>query len=172
MNQREPRELVKAYVAFGSNLGDRFSTIKQALTELRGHASILVQRVSSVYETEPVGFLDQGPFLNGVLELDTSLSPRSLLQVLLDIENKLGRVREQDQGPRTIDLDLLFFGDLLLDEENLTLPHPRLHERAFVLRPLLEIAPKLQHPCSGRTIEDLCEETLKGVILRILSGPP
>lgn len=165
----EVEETVRAYVAFGSNLGDRFDFIRKALVELRKHPSISVQRVSSVYETEPVGFLDQGPFLNGVLALDTQLSPQSLLQALLAIENKLGRVRLQHQGPRTLDLDLLFFGDLLLDETDLILPHPRLHERAFVLRPLLEIAPDLRHPRLGVSVEGLCKETLKGVILRRLN---
>ena len=168
MNQPKHKEPVKAYVAFGSNLGDRLATIKRALAELRGNVSISVKQVSSIYETEPVGFLDQGPFLNGVLELETELGPQILLQALFAIENKLGRVREQHQGPRTLDLDLLFFGDLLLEERELVLPHPRLHERAFVLKPLLEIAPKLKHPGLGKSVEELCEETLKGAILRKL----
>lgn len=158
----------RAYVAFGSNLGDRLGTIKSAIAELRQSPEVFVQKISSVYETEPVGYLDQGPFLNGVLELEAQLSPQDLLESLLAIEIHHGRVREQHQGPRTLDLDLLFYGDLRLEEADLILPHPRLHERAFVLKPLLEIAPSLVHPVLGKTVEELCEDTLKGAILRRL----
>lgn len=163
-------ETQRAYIAFGSNLGDRLATLQAALSELQNRPKITVTKFSSVYETEPVGYLDQGPFLNGVLELETSLEARDLLATLLSIEAMFGRVRDKKDGPRTLDLDMLFYGDLLLESEDLILPHPRLHERAFVLIPLRELAPNLVHGGFGKTVEELCQETLKGAVLRRLPG--
>lgn len=130
-----------AYVSLGSNQGDRLQLLRSAVTMLRDTASIDVTRISSVYETDPVGYQDQPPFLNIVVEVETSLAPHALLKACQSIERALGRVRTIRWGPRTIDLDILLVGDVGLDEEVLTIPHPRMTERAFVLIPLAEIAP-------------------------------
>jgi 3-oxoacyl-[acyl-carrier protein] reductase len=152
-----------AYIALGSNLGDRRSFLDQALQALREQPGIEVVRVSSYHETAPVGGPPgQGLFLNAAAELRTDLPPAELLRVLLDVEKRLGRVRRERYGPRTIDLDLLLYGDTILSGSELTLPHPRLHERLFVLRPLAEIAPHAVHPLFGKTIQTLCEELQAG----------
>jgi 2-amino-4-hydroxy-6-hydroxymethyldihydropteridine diphosphokinase len=136
--------VTRAYVGVGANLGDREATIKRAL-ELLGPV-----RVSGLIETEPWGYADQPRFLNAVAELETDEGPRALLGRLLEIERGLGRRREGPRyGPRTIDLDLLLYGDEQLDEPGLVVPHPRLHERAFVLGPLVELAPDLVVPGRG-----------------------
>ena len=133
-----------AYVGLGANLGDRDASIRRA-AELLG-----ARRVSTVRETEPWGYADQPRFLNAVAELETDEEPRALLDRLLEVERALGRTREGPRyGPRTIDLDLLLYGDLELDEPGLTVPHPRLHERLFVLEPLAELAPELVVPGRG-----------------------
>jgi 2-amino-4-hydroxy-6-hydroxymethyldihydropteridine diphosphokinase len=137
--------MARAFVGLGSNLGDREGTIRAALSRLDGVAA-----VSALRETDPVGFEDQPRFLNGVAALETELPPRALLERLLEVERSLGRTREGPRfGPRTIDLDLLVQGDLELDEPGLTIPHPRLHERRFVLEPLAELAPDLVVPGRG-----------------------
>jgi 2-amino-4-hydroxy-6-hydroxymethyldihydropteridine diphosphokinase len=141
-----------AYVGLGANLGDREATIRAAVAELPG-----IVGVSTLRETDPVGVIDQPHFLNGVAALETELSPRELLDVLLTVERHLGRERRERWGPRTIDLDLLLYGDELIGEDGLTVPHPHLHERRFVLEPLAEIAPKLVIPGRGR-VEDLLAE--------------
>ena len=138
-----------AYVGLGANLGDREGTIRAAVAELPG-----VVAVSTLRETDPVGITDQPRFVNGVAALETELKPRELLDVLLAVERRLGRERGQRWGPRTIDLDLLLYGDEVVDETGLTIPHPRLHERRFVLEPLADIAPKLVVPGYGR-VKDL-----------------
>lgn len=143
---------VTAFIALGSNLGERRDYLDRALAALR-QPGISVQRVSSYYETAPVGGPPgQGTYLNAVAELHTGLPPADLLQALLDVEQSLGRVRRDKDGPRTIDLDLLLYGDLIQNETDLTLPHPRMHERRFVLRPLAEIAPLAMHPRLKRPI--------------------
>lgn len=144
-----------AYVALGSNLGDRLAILREALRRLRQLGRI--EAVSSVYETDPVGYDDQPPFLNAVALLRTDLDPNTLLARLLAIEADLGRVRTFPNAPRTLDLDLLFYDDLILNAPDLTLPHPRLHERAFVLVPLAEIAPELIHPILGVGTKQLLE---------------
>jgi 2-amino-4-hydroxy-6-hydroxymethyldihydropteridine diphosphokinase len=141
-----------AYVGLGSNLGDREGTIRAAVAELPGLVS-----VSTLRETDPVGITDQPRFLNGVAALETELAPRELLDVLLTVERRLGRERGQRWGPRTIDLDLLLYGNEVIDETGLTIPHPRLHERRFVLEPLAELSPALVVPGRGR-LEDLLAE--------------
>jgi 2-amino-4-hydroxy-6-hydroxymethyldihydropteridine diphosphokinase len=135
----------------GSNLGDRTQTLLDAVDVLRGEEGVEVAGVSSLIETDPVGFLDQPRFVNGVAALDTTLAARELLTLLLEVEQRFGRSREAvpAQGPRTLDLDLLLYGDAELDEPGLQVPHPRLHERAFVLEPLAELAPGLQIPGRG-----------------------
>jgi 2-amino-4-hydroxy-6-hydroxymethyldihydropteridine diphosphokinase len=133
-----------AYVGLGANLGDREATVRRA-SELLGAV-----RVSTLIETEPWGYADQPRFVNAVAELETDEPPRALLQRLLEVERELGRTREGPRyGPRAIDLDLLLYGDEQLEEPGLVVPHPRLHERAFVLEPLAELAPELVVPGRG-----------------------
>jgi 2-amino-4-hydroxy-6-hydroxymethyldihydropteridine diphosphokinase len=141
----------RAYVALGSNLGDREQTLRDAVAALGSEPDVEIAAVSGLIETEPVGYLDQPRFVNGVVALDTRLSARALLELLLDVERRFGRSRDgvPAQGPRTLDLDLLLYGDDELDEPGLQVPHPRMHERAFVLGPLAEIAPELEIPGRG-----------------------
>ena len=141
-----------AYIGLGSNLGDREATIEAAIAALPG-----VVAVSRLRETAPVGVLDQPPFLNGAAALATTLTPSELLGKLLAIERELGRERRERWGPRTIDLDLLLYGDAEVDEPGLTVPHPRLHERRFVLEPLHELDPELVVPGRG-PVADLLSE--------------
>jgi 2-amino-4-hydroxy-6-hydroxymethyldihydropteridine diphosphokinase len=148
--------MTTAYIALGSNLGDRRATLGRALAALGEQGGLRVARVSPVYETRPVGGpAGQGPYLNAVAEVETELAPHSLLDVLLAVERDLGRVRDEPNGPRTIDLDLLLLGDLIHTDDRLTVPHPRLHERLFVLEPLAQLAPGLVHPALGRCVADL-----------------
>lgn len=139
------------YVAIGSNLGDREATIARALELLDDPPRLRLVGVASLRETEPVGVVDQPRFLNTAVRLDTTLGARELLDRLLGVERSLGRVRTGERwGPRTLDLDLLLYGDAVLDEPGLTVPHPRLHERRFVLEPLLELTPDLVVPGRGQ----------------------
>lgn len=132
--------MTRAFVGLGANLGDREGTIRAALDELAAQDGIEVVAVSTLRETDPVGVGEQPRFLNGAAELETSLSARELLDLLLETEQRFGRVRVPgEHGPRTLDLDLLLYGDERIDEPGLIVPHPRLHERAFVLDPLEEL---------------------------------
>ena len=141
---------MRAYVGLGANLGDRESTIRRAIEQLAIAPDIDVVGVSTLRETEPWGPVEQPPYLNGAVALETGLGPRELLDVLLGIERELGRLRTGERwGPRTIDLDLLVYDDLQCDEPGLALPHPRLHERRFALEPLAELAPDLLVPGRG-----------------------
>lgn len=148
--------MTRAYVGVGANLGDREGTIRAALAALDARPDVAVVAVSTLLENEPVGYLDQPPFLNGVAALETELAPRELLDALLEVERELGRVRGEGPryGPRPIDLDLLLHGDLVLDEPGLVVPHPRLHERLFALEPLAELEPALVVPGRG-AVKDL-----------------
>jgi 2-amino-4-hydroxy-6-hydroxymethyldihydropteridine diphosphokinase len=138
--------VTRAYVGLGANLGDREATMRRAI-ELLGDD---VVAVSTFRETDPVGYEDQPPFLNGALALETELSPRALLERLLAVERDLGRTRDGPRyGPRTIDLDLLLYGDEVVDEPGLRVPHPRLEERRFALEPLFELDPALVVPGAG-----------------------
>ena len=145
-----------AYVGLGSNLGERESTLLAALEALRNSPAVEVVAVSTFRETDPVGVVDQPRFVNAVAALETSLAPRELLVRLLQVERELGRDRASEErwGPRTVDLDLLLYGDDVIDEPGLTVPHPRLAERAFVVVPLLELAPDLTLP-DGRRLRDV-----------------
>lgn len=148
--------MATVFIALGSNLGDRAAALAAAVAELRRQPDVEVVRVSSWWETEPVGGPPgQGKFLNGAAEVRTSLAPQPLLHLLLAIERRLGRERSVRNGPRTLDLDLLLYDDLVHQEPGLELPHPRLHERTFVLGPMLELAPQLRHPELDRTVVDL-----------------
>ena len=148
--------MTRVYVGLGANLGDRESTIRRALVQLGERPGVTVVLVSALRDTEPVGVVDQPRFLNGAAMVDTTLSPRDLLGVLLDVERGLGRERngERDE-PRSIDLDLLLYGDEVRDEPGLTVPHPRLHERSFALEPLCELDPTLRIPGAGTVAEAL-----------------
>ena len=144
--------MTRAFVALGSNLGDRERTIRDAVAALDAEPGIAVVAVSSLRDTDPVGVGDQPRFLNGAAELESELSARALLELLLEIERRFGRVRTDpdEHGPRTLDLDLLLYGEERIDEPGLHVPHPRLHERRFVLEPLADLDPALVVPGRGR----------------------
>jgi 2-amino-4-hydroxy-6-hydroxymethyldihydropteridine diphosphokinase len=144
-----------AAIALGSNIGDRDATMRNAITALRELGQI--KAVSRFYETDPVGFTDQPKFLNAAALLETELEPLPLLHALLEIERANGRDRSVGprKGPRTLDLDLLLYSDAILSSAELTLPHPELHQRRFVLEPLAEIAPLLVHPTLGKNVATL-----------------
>jgi 2-amino-4-hydroxy-6-hydroxymethyldihydropteridine diphosphokinase len=141
----------RAYVGLGSNLGDREATIRAALAELDAAEGVELVAVSTLVDTAPVGYTDQPRFLNGAAALESRLQPRELLDLLLAVEARFGRDRAlvQVQGPRTLDLDLLLYGEAQIHEPGLEIPHPRLHERAFVLGPLAELDPALEVPGKG-----------------------
>jgi 2-amino-4-hydroxy-6-hydroxymethyldihydropteridine diphosphokinase len=153
------RNHIKAYVSLGSNLGDRGGNLLMAVRGMM-EAALCVGRLSSIYETQPVGDVGQAPFLNMVAEVGSPLPPpQQVMARLLRIEWLLGRTREVRNGPRTIDLDLLLYGEVESNTEFLMLPHPRMHERRFVLEPLVEIAPHLVHP----TLKCAAKELLEGL---------
>lgn len=145
------------YIALGTNLGDRQENLQQALLALKARVRIL--ECSPVYETEPWGYTDQPAFLNQVIHGETELPPLELLDFLKEIEQDMGRNTEFRYGPRIIDLDILFYADLHYQGPRLEIPHPRLGERAFVLVPLAELAPRLCHPQTGSTVQELLEKT-------------
>jgi 2-amino-4-hydroxy-6-hydroxymethyldihydropteridine diphosphokinase len=141
------------YLSLGSNIGDRARNLNAAIDRLRAFGEVAA--VSSFYEAEPVEFTAQAWFLNCAVALDTEQTPRQLLAGILDIEQQLGRRRGHKKGPRIIDLDILLFGNSIIDDPGLTIPHPAMHERRFVLEPLAEIAPDALHPALQRTIREL-----------------
>lgn len=145
--------LTSAYVALGSNRGERLGYLRRAVAALSERAGE-VKAVSSVYETEPVGVTDQPPFLNAAVQVDTPMSARAFFETLQETERRLGRRPSRRWGPREIDLDLLLFGSLCIESRGLTIPHPRMLERRFVLEPLAEIAPGAAHPRLGGRISD------------------
>ncbi|WP_050613597.1 2-amino-4-hydroxy-6-hydroxymethyldihydropteridine diphosphokinase [Bacillus testis] len=144
-----------AFLSLGSNLDDRLSYLREAVELLRQHDKIEVTNVSSLYETEPVGYTDQGKFLNLAVKLHTALSAEELLKVCQDIEQQLGRKRIIRWGPRTIDLDILLYNQDNIESDDLSVPHPRMHERAFVIIPLLEIEPHIKLPSGEENLQDV-----------------
>jgi 2-amino-4-hydroxy-6-hydroxymethyldihydropteridine diphosphokinase len=142
------------YFGLGSNMGDRERNLRAAVAELEA-PDLRVLRLSPLYETEPVDYRDQPWFLNAVLEAETSLFPAQLLARTMKLERKLGRRRAIPKGPRTIDIDILLYGTFVIETAALTVPHPRLHERRFVLVPLADLAPDLRHPVLRKTVREL-----------------
>lgn len=154
---------VTAYVALGANLDDPVAQVQAGFDALAALARTQLKAKSSLYRTAPVGYADQPDFINAVAELETSLGPRELLDALLTVETSRGRVREFQNAPRTLDLDVLLYGEREIDEAGLTIPHPRMHERAFVLAPLAEIAPDVAIPGRGTAAELLARADRRGV---------
>jgi len=145
------------FIGLGSNVGDREENIKKAISNLKNISNIELKNESSLYVTEPVGYIDQRDFLNAVIEIETDLTPHELLKVTKSIEEELKRERKIKWGPRTIDLDILLYNDIRIEESHLNVPHPEIKNRAFVLIPLAEIAGQLIHP-DGKSINDLLHE--------------
>jgi len=160
------RKLV--YLSLGSNVGNREANLRQAISRLGTIGR--VQKVSSFYETEPVEFVAQPWFLNCALALETEKMPKQLLSSILQIEQEMGRRREQKKGPRTIDIDILLFGSSVIDTKDLTIPHPAMHERRFVLEALAEIAPEQRHPIFKRTVRELREALPAGQSVRKINS--
>jgi 2-amino-4-hydroxy-6-hydroxymethyldihydropteridine diphosphokinase len=154
----------RVYLSLGSNLGDREANLKLAIQRLSVVGPVIA--VSSFYETEPVEFTDQPWFLNCAVALETGKTPRQLLKALLGVEQAMGRRRTQDKGPRNIDIDILLFGDSVVDTKGLTIPHPALHERRFVLEPLAEIAPEVRHPVLNQTVCGLRQQLPAGQVVK------
>jgi 2-amino-4-hydroxy-6-hydroxymethyldihydropteridine diphosphokinase len=146
---------VQAYLSLGSNLGDRQAHLRQAIAQLERAGEVTA--VSSLYETEPVDVAEQPWFMNCAVALQTQLAPRVLLDTLLAIEQKMGRMRTHPKGPRLIDIDILFFDDRIVNEDGLTIPHPQMHARRFVLEPLAQIASQARHPVLAKTVRELLE---------------
>ena len=147
--------MAEAFIGIGANLGDRAETLLSATSILSN--SVHIVGASHIYETEPIGIEDQPAFLNGVLKIETEMDARDLLNHLLAVENRFGRVREEKWGPRILDLDILLYGEEVIEEKGLCVPHPHLHLRSFVLAPLCDIAPKSLHPTLARAYSDLLE---------------
>jgi len=156
-----------AFLGIGANLGDRAETLRLAVAKLNAHEQINVEAVSSVYETGPVGVLDQPDFLNAVVQVETSLTAQALLDALLETELFFGRKRLKKWGPRILDLDVLLFGEAVIDEPGLTVPHPYLHVRGFVLYPLCDLIAGEKHPVLGCSFASLLKEVDDGAVHRV-----
>ena len=152
---RETTIMSFAYIGFGSNVGDRLGNITRALQLIANHRAVTITKKSRLYETEPVGYEKQTWFLNGVIEIKTSLSPSKLLRFLKHIEHRVGRKKTVRWGPREIDLDILLYNHVYIDTLGLTIPHPHMHERGFVLVPLAEISPQVVHPILQKNAQQL-----------------
>ncbi len=160
-------EKVNAYLGLGSNLGDRFKNLSEAIQRLNTVEGIVVREASSVYETDPVGDSSQPKYLNAVIRVETTLEAKKLLKACMTVERGMGRVRHAQWESRVIDIDMLFYDEEVMSTKELTLPHPLLHEREFVLRPLADIAPDLVHPMLDESIAQLLEEVELGGVERM-----
>ncbi|MDK2846200.1 MAG: 2-amino-4-hydroxy-6-hydroxymethyldihydropteridine diphosphokinase [Synergistales bacterium] len=158
--------MTQAAIALGSNIGDRLGTMRQAVMLLE-ERSLRISASSDVFETPPWGMENQPRFLNACVLAETDILPRALLELLLNIESDLGRIRRYKWGPREIDLDLLFYDDQVFNESGLVLPHPQMHRRVFVLVPLVQIAPDWRHPVLGKSIRELAGSMDASSIIRI-----
>lgn len=167
--------MATAFIGFGSNLGNRIDFCDRAVTLLSVLPHSRLDAVSSLYETEP---LDDGAtpgpawFLNGVVQIETNIAPHSLLEICREIERALGRDQDNRKGPRTLDLDLLLYDDCVLTQSALSVPHPRLHQRRFVLVPLVELDPERRHPVLGQRLNDLLSQLTDPSIVRLLNPQP
>jgi 2-amino-4-hydroxy-6-hydroxymethyldihydropteridine diphosphokinase len=157
-----------AYLSLGSNVGERDRHLRDAIARL-GAAGRVVS-ASSLYETEPIEFTDQPWFLNCAIALETNQSPAQLMETALGVEREMGRVRTQKKGPRTIDVDILLLGDTIIESPDLTLPHPAMQQRRFVLEPLAEIAPEAWHPVLKKTVREMLDELPAGQVVRRVPG--
>ncbi len=155
------RQWHKAYIAIGSNLGDKEKNIKEALEIISNSKHTKINKIAKYYNTEPVGYTDQGEFLNTAIEIKTLLNPKNLMKFLLEVEKSLKRERIIKWGPRTLDLDVIFYDDLISSDEEIIIPHPRMEERLFVLNPLCDIAPYKLHPILNKRIIDIRDSILK-----------
>ncbi len=161
--------MAKTYISVGSNIGNRLENCRKAVSAVAEIARVTA--VSSVYETEPVGPKDQPDFINCAVEIETDFPPRKLLAELLSIEDSLGRVRKERWRERAVDLDIIFYGSLVMHSDDLTIPHPRAHLRRFVLKPLAEIDPAFVHPVFGASVSELLEK-VEGMERVVKTAPP
>ena len=161
---------ITAYIGIGSNLGTPEKNCTKAIEKISNTKDIKIISKSSFYQTEPIGGVQQGWFVNSAIGIETDLSPENLLSVLLNLELAMGRIRKEKWGPRLIDLDLLLYGNLALEKKGLTLPHPEIQKRKFVLVPMSEIAENLIHPILKKTIKTLLQETPDGTVVKKLKS--
>ena len=157
---------ITAYIGIGSNLGTPEKNCTKAIEKISNTKDIKIISKSSFYQTEPIGGVQQGWFINSAIGIETDLSPENLLSVLLNLELAMGRIRKEQWGPRLIDLDLLFYGNLVLENKSLTLPHPEIQNRKFILIPMSEIAENLIHPTLKKTIKTLLQESSDVTIVK------
>ncbi len=159
-----------AYIGIGSNLSDPDNNCVEAIVRISALRDVTIAAKSALYKTEPVGYIDQEWFINAAIKIETQLSPQELLSVLINIEKEMGRIRKEKWGPRLIDLDLLFYDDLILDEKGLNLPHPEIQKRKFVLAPMTEIAESHIHPTLKKPMKTLLHELTDDSVVKVVNN--